>query len=200
MRNDPLVGTHIESSRQSQAAWDRFASHWERVTALVLEPLASGGRSLCVLGAGNALHLGQVFTVANDLDLVDLDGQAMTEALHRHDLQSDHRIGLHGCDVSGLLQAVPGEADERNLVVAIDNHALPLMRYQAFRCVACGRLWEAQFGLVVAPMLRKEAQGSRRVPETGLWAIHLVSLAPGCARVSGLVGSAARLHLPSYTS
>lgn len=129
MRDNPLARTHIESNRQSRAAWERFASHRARVTALVLDLLAPGGR-VGVVGAGNVndLDLGQVLAVAGDVDLVDLDGEAMAEALHRHDLQSDHRIRLHGgCDVSGLLDAAPGEADERNLAAAIDNHALPLI-------------------------------------------------------------------------
>ena len=128
MRDNPFVRTHLQSNRQSRAAWKRFAPHRARVTALVVAALAANGRA-CVLGAGNVndLDLRQVLTLAGGLDLVDLDGDAMTEALHRHGLHSDDRIRLHGgCDVSGVLDVPAGEADVQKLVAMIEDHALPL--------------------------------------------------------------------------
>ena len=101
---------HVESNRQSRDAWDRYAPHRARITALTMESLAPGDR-LCVLGAGNVndLDLAEVLRVAAQVDLADIDGAAMSAGVRRQGLDGDPRISRHEHDLSG--DGVPGAFD-----------------------------------------------------------------------------------------
>lgn len=104
------VRRHLESNRQSRDAWDRYAPHRARVTALVLAHLAPGDR-LGVLGAGNVndLDLAEVLTVAAHVDLVDIDSPAMAAGVLRQDLDGDPRVSRHEHDLAGA--PAPGDFD-----------------------------------------------------------------------------------------
>ena len=101
---------HVESNRQSREAWDRYAPHRARVTALVMEALAPGDR-LCVLGAGNVndLDLAAVLAVAAEVDLVDVDGAAMAAGVMRQQLDTNPRVRRREHDLSGA--PAPGGFD-----------------------------------------------------------------------------------------
>jgi SAM-dependent methyltransferase len=103
-----LIEEQRSSNRSALAHFDSFASHRERLTALLVEPRPpeSEGR-LCVLGAGNAydLDLERLAAVYREIHLVDIDEAALTRARERQNAATRARLVLHApLDLSGLLE------------------------------------------------------------------------------------------------
>lgn len=118
----------IESNRQNRDAWARYAPHRARVTQLVMDALGPGDR-VCVLGAGNVndVDLLAVLEQARTVDLVDLDGDAMTDGVRRQELHGDPRVRLStGWDLSGVLDRLSRESDLARIVDAVDGYEPPL--------------------------------------------------------------------------
>lgn len=82
--------------------WDRFGPHRDRVTRLLVESAAPGGR-LCVLGAGNCndVDLGALLDEFQEVHLVDLDADALAAGVARQGHEDSARVLPHGdVDVS----------------------------------------------------------------------------------------------------
>lgn len=100
-----VAAEQFAANRSSRAHAETFASHRERLTTLLLESAAGGGR-LCVLGAGNVndLDLPRLLQTFTEVHLVDLDKAAIVAARAR--LPEPHRAHVHlhaPVDLSGLL-------------------------------------------------------------------------------------------------
>jgi len=131
--NDLSQPNHLaEANRQrnlrGRDAWDRFASHRQEVTQLLLkaaEELSSqaGIRSaadheavglaksgprpslrLAVLGAGNLndIDLQSLLRSFVSIDLFDLDGAAMRAGLERQSHVADPRVSVHEVEITGI--------------------------------------------------------------------------------------------------
>jgi hypothetical protein len=106
MHEDPIEEQR-SSNRSALLHFDSFASHRERLTALVGEPRAASQGRLCVLGAGNAydLDLERLAAVYREIHLVDIDEAALTRARERQNAATRARLVLHApLDLSGLLE------------------------------------------------------------------------------------------------
>jgi hypothetical protein len=55
----PIVEEHVRRNETTRKRWETMASHRARVMQLLADARGEAGRSLCVLGTGNA----------NDIDL-----------------------------------------------------------------------------------------------------------------------------------
>jgi hypothetical protein len=107
-----FVATIRESNRQGRDAWERFATHRERVTA-VLSGFASKSSSLCILGAGNLndLELGDLLDLFRSVHLVDVDVDAVRVAVARRGFGGRKTCMVHGpIDLSGILHQLPAAA------------------------------------------------------------------------------------------
>jgi hypothetical protein len=111
---------------ESRDTWQRYARHRERVSELLLDTVkepATRTRRLCVLGAGNCndLDLKRLAETFGEIHLVDLDGDALAEAVRRSGLNDEpDRIRLHaGHDLCGVFPAL--SAIERGNSVATAN-------------------------------------------------------------------------------
>ena len=94
-----------ELNRRFPDSWDGYASHRQRLTALVAD--LPQGAELCVLGAGNGndLDLEQLADRFSEVHLVDLDGEALERSRDRQGAVAKGKIVLHsGVDFSGMLE------------------------------------------------------------------------------------------------
>ena len=121
-----------EQARRNEASrldWDRYQLHRERVTNLILEsvdqqPTRPPG-SLCILGAGNCndVDLAALTARFHRIDLVDLDGAALTAAVDqaRQREPLSCQIQLHqGFDVTGVYDQIAIWREERPTSTQID--------------------------------------------------------------------------------
>jgi hypothetical protein len=125
---NPLAEVNRQRNYRVRDAWDRFASHRQEVTQLLLkaaEEFASqvdvrsvadhdvAGRvangpcpclRLAVLGAGNLndIDLQPLLQSYVSIDLFDLDGAAMRAGLQRQALVADSRVMVHEVEITGL--------------------------------------------------------------------------------------------------
>lgn len=123
MEANRFVRRQLESNRQSRDAWTRYGPHRARVTDVVMDGLAPGGR-VCILGAGNVndVDLARILSRARSVDLLDLDGEAMDAGRRRQGLASDDRLHVHADrDLSGVLDLLGQGADVETLAHALDN-------------------------------------------------------------------------------
>jgi hypothetical protein len=128
-------------NRNSAEHWELFASHRERMTALVRE---HGGGRLGVLGAGNLndLALDQLVGVFDEIHLVDLDKEALGRARARQSAQVLPALTLHApVDVTGSLHRLrsfakrePTEAELDALILGPAEATLPRLP-APFDCV-----------------------------------------------------------------
>ena len=100
-----------ESNRQTRQAWERCASHRARLNAIIGEAAAPahGAGSICVLGAGNCndLDLRQLSAGFASVSLVDLDREALEEAVERQHASGVRLIAPF--DLSGVLDTLDSE-------------------------------------------------------------------------------------------
>jgi hypothetical protein len=101
-----ILEEHWRRNQTTRDRWQTMASHRTRVMELIAEARGETGRSLCVLGAGNANDI-DLAALARDFEriaLVDLDAQAVTRAVERMPEADLPRIQLHGgLDLTGIL-------------------------------------------------------------------------------------------------
>lgn len=106
--DEPHLLAKMQSTynRSTRDHWDHFAAHRRRVAdllvpppdpLLVAAPRPAGGR-LCVLGAGNCndLDLPALLEHFNQIDLVDLDADALAAATTRQGVASDPCVRTRG--------------------------------------------------------------------------------------------------------
>ena len=97
---------HLQSRRNSDSrdGWDCFASHRAQVTRLLLEQANVADPSLCVLGAGNCndVDFQQLVAAYSQIDLVDIDGEAIANGVARQGVSAGEAIHCHATDVTGV--------------------------------------------------------------------------------------------------
>jgi hypothetical protein len=106
MSGNSIVDEHFRRNRTTMERWDVMAPHRTRVTRLVDEACAESGRSLCVLGAGNAndVDLAALAGKFGHIVLVDLDEAALDRVVERLSPQQAARVESRGgIDLTGLL-------------------------------------------------------------------------------------------------
>jgi hypothetical protein len=110
------------SNRATAANWDLFASHRARLTSLIGVLCGRGIRRLAVVGAGNCndLDLDQLLSKATEIQLLDIDGEAIEQGLARQALADSRRIEvLAGIDITGaaatLSKWTPGTISDAGL-------------------------------------------------------------------------------------
>lgn len=100
-----LTAEQLQRNSDSRGSWERYRSHRERVTHLVLrEASRLRRRELCVLGAGNCndLDLAAILDAGWRVHLVDLDATALQAGVEQQGLLGDWRIARHGgVDLTG---------------------------------------------------------------------------------------------------
>jgi hypothetical protein len=106
----------------SAGQWDDFAAHRRRVTELILGHRTGRPASrLVVLGAGNCndLELGRLLADFVEVDLVDIDAEALAGAVARQRMTPGARLRLHGG--VDLTEATPdqiGRLSQADVVVS----------------------------------------------------------------------------------
>jgi hypothetical protein len=106
---NPLVKLQTDFNASSAAGWESYTSQRQMVTELLTgDGLPSAG-SLCVLGAGNCndLDLPALLGTYREVDLVDLDEDALVRGVARQSLTSHAGLIRHGSvDVTGMLETM----------------------------------------------------------------------------------------------
>lgn len=105
---DDITREQIRRNEESQSGWDKYASHRETVTQLILDS-AGNGNSLTVLGAGNCndIDLGQLANRFEIISLVDVDRTAIETGMSRQGFSlDDRRIRVLESDVTGILSSL----------------------------------------------------------------------------------------------
>ncbi len=126
-----LSAVQFIRNAESRGGWERYRSHRERVTGLLMKLATdaatsedAAAREICILGAGNCndIDLRALLDLGLRVHLVDLDGDALTAGLRAQGVADSAAIELHaGVDVTGVfaeiakLNAASSEADVREL-------------------------------------------------------------------------------------
>lgn len=116
-----LVDEQVRRNLAANERWREYASHRDEVTRRLLgDALLNGDSSehgrLCVLGAGNCndLELGQLATAFQEINLVDLDGEALARGVARQANVPTGAIHRHGgIDLLGALDSLAACAGEQ---------------------------------------------------------------------------------------
>lgn len=102
-----LVQRQISFNRSSSNAWDAFAGHRSQVTFLLKH--GSDLSRLCILGAGNCndLDLTPLLQSHQEIHLVDIDVDALTQGVAKQNLVDHAHIHLHGgLDLTGMIDSM----------------------------------------------------------------------------------------------
>lgn len=102
-----LVARQLRLNRDTLDNWRLYRSHREEVADLICRPPQPASARLCILGAGNCndLDLARFSGRFAEVDLVDLDRQAMAAGLQRQSPPDPGGIRLHGgIDLTGILK------------------------------------------------------------------------------------------------
>jgi len=120
-------------NRRTRANTNLFEPHRQRVTGAIVAASRDPAGRLCVLGAGNAndLDLPVLARAFEQIHLVDLDPEALQQAIERH-RELDPVLRLHsGVDLSGIATQLddldhPPRADQLDeLITAAGNVPAP---------------------------------------------------------------------------
>ena len=104
-----LVARQLRLNRETLDNWRLYHSHREAVADLICRPPQPASARLCILGAGNCndLDLARFTGRFAQIDLVDLDRQAMAAGLQRQSPSNPGGISLHGgIDLTGILKSL----------------------------------------------------------------------------------------------
>ena len=106
---NPLVARQLRLNRETLDFWRLYRSHREAVADLISRTPQPASASLCILGAGNCndLDLARFTGRFAQIDLVDLDREAMAAGVQRQSPPAPGRISLHGgVDLTGILKTL----------------------------------------------------------------------------------------------
>lgn len=107
----------VSLNRRSAGKWQDYREHRERVTTLIVGLAPPHTGRLVVLGAGNCndLSLATVAATYDQVHLVDIDGDAVRDAITRQHLAHLPQLRVHDLDITRLGDQgpaeVPGPAD-----------------------------------------------------------------------------------------
>lgn len=147
MNRDMHHISNLQASRNtdSRDGWECFAPHREQVTRLLVDAVTTANPTLCVLGAGNCndLDLSQLVTAYTQVNLVDIDGDAITAGLTRQAIGPVQIVVRGGTDVTGIADALSTwdsarapTNDEIDALVELARHATTSMGGEQFNTVA----------------------------------------------------------------
>jgi len=106
---NPLVTRQLRLNRETLDNWRLYRSHREAVADLICQPPQPASERLCILGAGNCndLDLARFTGRFAQVDLVDLDREAMAKGVQRQSPPAPGSISLHGgVDLTGILKTL----------------------------------------------------------------------------------------------
>lgn len=104
----PLEAIQRSRNRESADAWRLYQPHRHRVTSLIRDALPAEGEHsarICLLGAGNCndVDLGELASRCSEVLLVDLDDEALQQAVARQQLAGHPAIRFQAnTDVTGM--------------------------------------------------------------------------------------------------
>jgi hypothetical protein len=96
-----------KANRSTRDHWTWFASHRAQIQTLVLPEVGEVRGRLCVLGAGNCndVDLASLCSAFSEVHLVDVDREALEQAVRRHGVGNDPALHLHGgVDLTGIAE------------------------------------------------------------------------------------------------
>jgi len=105
---DDITREQIRRNVESRSGWEKYASHRQTVTQLILDS-AGDGDSLTVLGAGNCndIDLGKLADRFEIISLVDIDRSAIEAGMsHQEFSLNDKRFQVFESDVTGILSGL----------------------------------------------------------------------------------------------
>jgi hypothetical protein len=139
-RADPPVGSkalrsQAKANRSTRDHWTWFASHRAEIQKLVLPGIGEPGGRLCVLGAGNCndVDLQALAGAFREVHLVDIDREALAQAVARQGVAADRSVRLHGgLDLTGIAELFaswekrpPVEAEVREATARATGTVVP---------------------------------------------------------------------------
>jgi hypothetical protein len=150
---NPLAASQVALNKETLGDWDVFAAHRRRLMGLLNKerPPAGSRQRLCVLGAGNCndLDLALLRQRYAQIDLLDLDGAALSAGVGRQGFSQAPALNLHGnVDLSGLLDRMAGWSAH----TVIADAELEACRTEPTRTIGC-LLPDASFDAVVSTCL-----------------------------------------------
>jgi hypothetical protein len=99
-----IVDEQKRLNEETRGRWELYRSHRQRVTRLLVDSAATGGR-LCVLGAGNSndVDLSVLADHFRRIHLVDLDTGALQSGVSRQGYGDSEKVVVHGdVDVTSM--------------------------------------------------------------------------------------------------
>ena len=102
--------SQAKANRSTRDHWAWFGSHRAEIQKLVLPGIGEPGGRLCVLGAGNCndVDLQALAGAFREVHLVDIDGQALGQAVSRQGVAANPAVRLHGgTDLTGIAELFP---------------------------------------------------------------------------------------------
>jgi hypothetical protein len=152
-----------DSNRQARDAWERWAPHRVRVTA-VLEALGRPDASLCILGPGNLndVHLDRLAASFETVDLVDLDIDATHAALAGSRIHDTRNVHVHQAnDLTSILDRLPASscADSARAARSMISHL------QHHRCTVGGQTFDATASTGLLTQMLQSVVDSALLPD-----------------------------------
>lgn len=149
-------------NRRTRANAVLFEPHRRRVTAEIIRA-SREGRRLCVLGAGNAndLDLPVLGAAFEEIHLVDLDPEALQQAVEGHS-ELDARLHRHGgVDLSGIAKQLdnldpPRRAEQVNELITTAGNGAAVELAGPYKVVACTCLLTQLMNAAVAAVGESE--------------------------------------------
>ena len=105
-----VVRRQATANRSTRDHWAWFAAHRAEIQKLVLPEVGRTTGRLCVLGAGNCndIDLKTLAGAFSEIHLVDLDREALDQAVGRQGVADNAAVHLHGgVDLTGIADVFP---------------------------------------------------------------------------------------------
>ncbi len=93
----------------TRSHWEHFAAHRAHIEELLLPDCSHPAGRLCVLGAGNCndLDLPRLSERFDEIHLVDLDANALDQAIQRQGVEGSFKLRVHApVDLTGIADAL----------------------------------------------------------------------------------------------
>jgi hypothetical protein len=166
----PILEEHRRRNDSTRERWDTMASHRSRVMQLISAARGETGRSLCILGVGNAndTDLAALATQFERIVLIDIDERALRHAIKRLPAAIGSSIeALGGVDLTGILPRLetwrsaqgPSEGELADAIEAVRHAQRPIAEKfdaVASTCVLTQLIDSICLGTPVESPLRQE--------------------------------------------
>jgi len=104
---NPVQDEQRRRNRACRECWQLYRPHREKVMGLLLRGAAGQNQRLCLLGAGNCndLDLSRLTDRFQEVNLVDIDGEALAAGVAAQQVSNQDRIRMHAdVDVTGIAE------------------------------------------------------------------------------------------------